>query len=57
MLDEVAMKELEELKMKRMKESLHGIGQEVNDLFQSNILEEDPMSISKINRDFANIIN
>lgn len=37
LLDEDRMKDLEKEKLKKMKESLDGIGEELNDLFVSNI--------------------
>ena len=43
--------------MRRMKESLDGIGEEVNDLFQSGMMEEEGMSVSRINRDFRGVID
>lgn len=38
-LDEDKLRELEREKLKRLKESLHGIGEELNDLFQSNLFD------------------
>ena len=39
LLDEEKLREIELQKLNRMKESLHGIGEELNDLFQSGIMD------------------
>jgi hypothetical protein len=41
LLDDERMKDLEKEKLKKMKESLDGIGEELNDLFVSNIENEE----------------
>ena len=45
------------MKIKRLKESLHGIGEEINDLFQSGMFEEGGrMDVSGMNREFESLL-
>ena len=39
-----------------MKESVNGIGGEVDDLFKSNLIEDDKMNVSRINREFEGLL-
>jgi hypothetical protein len=56
LLDEEKLRELELQKLKRMKESLQGIGEEFNDLFQSTLLEEGGMNTSHLGREFQALL-
>lgn len=47
--------------MRRVKESVHCFGKEVDDLFQSNLEEEEEVgpkgiTVSRINREFDNVL-
>lgn len=43
-------------KKRRLKESLNGIGEEINDLFQSSFLEEDQLDLNSMSREFQNLL-
>ena len=50
---------MEKAKLRKMKESLDGIGEEFNDLFSSNIEneEESPEDVKKIEEEFSSLLD
>ena len=50
LMDQEKFRELEAQKMRRIKASIHGFGEEFNQLFESSMLDKEGLDVSRINR-------